>query len=977
MESTGLPHSDENRCDSSKLGAAPSVASRYAGGLSPRVERCDHRIRQEDEFRIFERADIEQSIPARFAKQVRQYPDSVAVSWDGLRLTYEELNQEANRTACEILKRIGDAEEPVAFLLDHGGWAIAAILGILKAGKGYLALDPSFPRDRTAALLHDSTARLVVTEEKHLPLVGPIGREKTMFFPCRLGSQGSMDDPAVGIVPGRMATLYYTSGSTGEPKGVVQSHRNVLHNVMEMTNSGGLCPSDRLSLITSTAYAYAPTQIFGAICNGASLHPFNIKGGGIIHLADWMRKEKISWFFVTPSAFRRFADTLPGPESFPHLRYIVIGGELVQKRDVALYRKHFPDHCVLSVRLASSETERIRALEINKQTILEGDLVPVGYGVEDKEVLLLDDEGHAVGLMEVGEIAVKSRFLSPGYWNRPDLTSRCFIPDPSGDGRVMFLTGNLGLMRPDGCLEFRGRKDLQVKVRGFRVELGEVENALLCLDNVREAAAAAFDTAQGDKQLVAYIVPRGALAPDAGELRQSLRKTLPDYMIPAHFITLEQIPITTNGKVDRMRLPPPGDARPELATPYQAPRDELEACLAVIWEEILGIHPVGLKDRFDDLGADSLHYVNLIALIAKKLGMGFSLDRFVKEPTIEHLACLLHGPQREASPRVNVRDDTNPYRLVAYRGLEHNTPWKKTIKGVLFKLLSVFGDILPYGLASGMSASFCGTRLAQQHFFNHRARIMAQMLTAIETPMSREDALREFLVCRLLRDTRMAILARLGPSGFGRWVTVKGLPHLQQALNRGCGVILLDSHYGLPHFEMVILQRLGLENVLVIGGWPTQMQLVGIKHWRQIKMREDYEPAKRFMMGPIAMQAAREFLAAGGIVRMAPDGDVGVGGSSFPFWGRERTFRHGFANLVIDTAASALPTMVTLESSGRVQVEFFEPFDPGDVIESRKARVERLVMHYIRFLEGMWALHPGNVREADLQAFLAARPAHS
>ena len=923
-------------------------------------------------FRVFERADIEQSIPARFATQVRQSRDSVAVSWNDVRLTYDELEQEANRTACEILKRLGDAEEPVPFMMDHGGWAVAAILGILKAGKGYLALDPSFPRDRTAALLRDSGARLVVTEEKHLPKVDFIGREKTMVLPCRFNAGAGAPDPGVGILPGRMATLYYTSGSTGEPKGVVQSHRNVLHNVMEMTNSGRLCPGDHLSLITSTAYAYAPTQIFGAMCNGASLHPFDVRGDGIIHLAAWMRKEEISWFFVTPTVFRRLAGTLSGQASFPHLRRIVIGGELVQKRDVALYREHFPDHCVLSVRFASSETERIRALEIDKQTSLEGDLVPIGYEVEDKEVLLLDDERHAVALGAVGEIAVKSRFLSPGYWNRPDLTSRCFIPDASGDGRVVFLTGNLGLMRSDGCLEFRGRKDLQVKVHGFRVELGEVENALLSLDDVRDAAAAAIETAQGEAQLVAYLVPRGPSAPDAGELRRSLRKTLPEYMIPAQFITLQEIPTTTNGKVDRARLPAPGHSRPELATPYLAPRDGLEADLAAMWEEILGIHPIGVNDRFDDLGADSLQYVNLIALAAERLGIGFSLERFVEDPTIEHLVCLMRPPQREASIRVNAPEDANPYRLVAYQGLDHNVRWKRVVKAVSFRLLSLFGDVFPYGLFSAALASLCGSRLAQRHLFTRQTRMMTELLTAIDTPMSSEDALRECLVRRLLCDLRMAILARLGSGGFSRWVEVKGLPFLQRALREGHGVVLLASHYGLPHFEMVILQRLGLEDVLVIGSWPTEMQLIGVRRWHQIKIKHDYEPAKRFMLGPIAMQAAREFLAAGRIVRVAPDGAEGVGGSTVPFCGRKRTFRHGFANLAVDASAPALPVMATLESSGKVRVEFFEPFDPGSATASRTDRVDGLVTQYVRFLEGMWTLHPGNIKEVDLEAYLAA-----
>jgi len=597
-------------------------------------------------FVEFKKAEIEQSIPTRFEKQVKQYPDQVAVKTKDCVLTYDQLNQRANRIAHTLLKRKQLIEEPVAFLLEYGIPQIIAILGIVKAGKIYVTLDPSFPVTRLASLLEDSGASLIVTDGENRALAQELAQNaRDLLIIDDLDPHLSTINPRLTVSPDTIVNILYTSGSTGQPKGVIHNHRATLHNIMSSTNSYGISRDDRLILLFSTSFSASLIPMFCALLNGATLFPYNLKANGFAQLANWLSQEQITFYDSVPSTFRRFVATLSETVKFPCLRLIALGGEPVYKRDVELYKKHFSDDCLLCVRLAGTETRVICSYFIDKTTPVETSTVPVGYAAEGKEIFLLDANGEEVAVNEMGEIAIKSRYLAVGYWRNAELTRTAFQPSPQGGEERIYRMGDLGRMRPDGCLEHLGRKDSQVKIRGHRVEIGEVEMALLDLQNVKEAAVAVKEDQTGQKYLAAYLVPSNATLPSSDVLRAALVKLLPDYMIPSRFVPLTSLPLTGTGKVDYRALPEPLRTRPDLQVAFLAPRTALEAQLQEIWHDILDIHRIGVHDNFFDLGGDSLAAVEVLTRIEHAFHLTLPPDVFIQAPTIERLAHILGQQQ--------------------------------------------------------------------------------------------------------------------------------------------------------------------------------------------------------------------------------------------------------------------------------------------------------------------------------------------
>ncbi|HEY3305886.1 MAG TPA: AMP-binding protein [Candidatus Binatia bacterium] len=588
-------------------------------------------------FVEFHKEEIEQSVPERFEKIVRQYPHRPAVKAVDRTLTYAELNQHANRIARAILARQESKAEPVAILLPKGVPQIAAMLGILKAGKFFVLLDPSFPWSRTAASLEDSQAGLVMISEQSAT-AGDFasGSYKVMEFDS-IDASLPNDDLPVAVSPDAMAYVVYTSGSTGEPKGVVQTHRNLLHHVMLFTNAYHLCEHDRVSLIASGT-ARAVHDTFAALLNGAWLLPFDVQQEGMTRLTNWLRQERISIWSVSSLLFRNFCEAVTEKEIFPDLRLIRLASEAAYKIDLDLYKKTFSSGCLLANGLNTAETQFLRIYLMDHSTEVTGNKVPVGYALDDKEVFLLDDAGREVSFNKIGEIAVRTRYLSPGYWRRPELTEAKFKSDPEGTDRRIYLTGDLGLMLPDGCLIHEGRKDFRVKIRGYGVELAEVENTLRSHRAVREAVVIAPQSKSGEARLIAYFTSSIQAAPRVSELRNFLKEKLPDYMIPSAFVKLESIPLTPNGKVDRKALPEPETTRPELDTAYTPPRSEIEQKLVQIWEEVLGVRPIGIHDNFFDLGGHSLLAAKLFARLDEAFGRSLPLGVLFNAPTVGLLA---------------------------------------------------------------------------------------------------------------------------------------------------------------------------------------------------------------------------------------------------------------------------------------------------------------------------------------------------
>jgi amino acid adenylation domain-containing protein len=595
------------------------------------VAKCVHPTGR---FVPFESAAIVRSISERFEQMVALHPGRIAVSTTGQVLTYDELNQRANRVARALLARRGEVNEPIALFIEDRACMIAAILGVLKAGKIYVPVDPSDPQARIAFMLEDSRAALILSDGDNIASADEPGNLE------KIRSALSGDNLGLSVAPEALACITYTSGSTGQPKGVMQNHRNVVHKVITATNAFHISVEDRLLLVYSCSFSASILPIFGALLNGATVCAFDVQKGGTAALASWLKEQQVTAYFSVSTLFRHLAESLVDGDAVSHIRLIYVSSEAVTQREVELFRQHFPPHCVFVHMLATGETGHASQYFIDKDTQIEGSVIPVGYEVPDKEILLLDEHGKTIGFNEIGEIAIRSPYLAVGYWQLPDLTQAKFLSDPEDSDQRTYLTGDLGRMLPDGCLYHVGRKDFRVKARGFTIDVSETEAALIALDVVKDAVVVARDDAEGDRRLVAYIVP-SAERPTVSLLRRALAEKLPQYMIPSAVVLLDNMPLTATGKIDRRMLPDPRIARPELDRPFVAPRTPIEVQLAQIWSEVLGLDPVGVDDNFFDLGGHSLTAARVVTRAIKHFQLELPLAALFQAPTVADMALVI------------------------------------------------------------------------------------------------------------------------------------------------------------------------------------------------------------------------------------------------------------------------------------------------------------------------------------------------
>jgi len=450
-----------------------------------------------------------------------------------------------------------------------------------------------------------------------------------------------------------------------------------MYGMWDYTDHFGFCAKDRMALLLSTSFAASVSTVFGSLLNGATLLPFDIQKG-LHSLKNWLLEEQITVLMIVPTLFRHFAMILNGDEKFPHLRLISVGGEPVLRSDVDLFKKNFSSECIFRNNLAGTEMGNLYNYLIDMSSEIIDNVVPVGYSLGEKEVRLVDEEGKEVNAGQVGEILVRSRYLSPGYWRKPELTREKFQELLDGSGKRQYRTGDLGRMSPDGCLTHLGRKDFLVKIRGYRIELGEIEGVLTQHPGVNECLLVVQESNDFDKRLIAYIVsnPKNAAATDE-ELRIFLKKRLPDYMIPFAFVRLDEFPLTPTGKIDRLKLPSLEEVL-NLEQDYVPPRDEIENRLVQIWEYLLEVSPIGVHNDFFRIGGHSLLAARMIVQVEEAFGKRLDFASLSQAATIEHLADILR------------RDEINitPTSLVPIRTRGNRPP--------LFCVHGVGGHILPF-----------------------------------------------------------------------------------------------------------------------------------------------------------------------------------------------------------------------------------------------------------------------------------------
>ncbi|MCT7957941.1 non-ribosomal peptide synthetase [Laspinema palackyanum] len=580
-------------------------------------------------------------IPQQFEAQVLAHPEAVAVTIAGESLSYGELNRRSNQVA-HYLQKLGiESEEVVGICAEQSLEAIVGMVGILKAGGAYLPLDPSYPRDRLEWMGEDAAIRVVLTPERFEQQLSAVGEVRV----CLDGdwqaiSQESPENLTASISGSRLAYVIYTSGSTGTPKGVAVSHRAVNRLVLN-TNYIQITPQDRIAQAATLAFDAATFEIWGALLNGA--HLVGISPAVILSPHDLVRElqeKQIDILFLTTALFQQVVRAIP--QGFQSLRCLLFGGETVDPRWVKKLLKQGMPQELLHVYGPTENTTfstyyRIDSLPEAAKTI------PIGKPIANTEVYLLDEQLQPVPVGISGEIYLGGDGLARGYLNRPQLTEERFIIYP-GDtsGRRLYKTGDLGRYKPDGNLEFLGRIDHQVKIRGYRIELGEIEAMLCQHPGVAAAVAIAQEEIPGDKQLVAYVVPRVTPGESSGlnigELRRFMSEKLPRYMLPAAYALLEVLPLTQNGKINRQILPEIETTFEELPENYVAPRTSVEELLVDIWRQVLGKPQVGVYDNFFELGGHSLLATQLISRIRDGLKIELPVSQLFEAPTVASLA---------------------------------------------------------------------------------------------------------------------------------------------------------------------------------------------------------------------------------------------------------------------------------------------------------------------------------------------------
>ena len=584
-------------------------------------------------------------IAERFEYQVAAAPDRVAIVSPGQHLTYAELNTRANRLACALMAN-GRPGEPAVLLVDHGPRMIIALMGAVKAGRPYVAIDPSFPAARLTYTMEDAKASALVIEDATAALVPEtVAADVCTVNLDTVTAVGDVDNPGIRVDPEALLLVSYTSGSTGPPKGVMRAHGQILRGLATEATLFRREPGDRQSLLYFCHFSASIRDVFGTLLSGATLYPFNMRESAVHELAAWLRTERITHLHVPVTVCRGLADEVGDQEAvFPDLRVGELASGRLLTKDLHRYRRLVTPACVFFHGLSTSEAGAVTRFRIDATTTVDAEVVPCGPPVGDVELFLIDEAGRPVRAGEIGEIVVRSRRLSPGYLGKPEATARVFKPDPAGGGWRRYHTGDLGRLRPDGMLELHGRKDFQVKVRGFRVGLGEIEKVLEGLETITDAVVVTRFDGEGaradEARLVAYVVVTPASEFDLGAVRRELATELAHYMIPSEFVVLDRLPLTPNGKPDRAALPKPDSTYRRVATHSGPPRTARETIVAQIWAEVLGVKPeaVGVDDEFLGLGGDSLLAGRIVSRVIAHCGATVPTRELLATATVAQMA---------------------------------------------------------------------------------------------------------------------------------------------------------------------------------------------------------------------------------------------------------------------------------------------------------------------------------------------------
>ena len=619
-------------------------------------------------YRPFAAAEVEQSVGERFVAQCRREGERTAVATPERRWSYAQVEERARRLAGELLAALAargvGGPQRVALLVDPGGGQASAVMGTLLSGQAYVPLDPHWPEGWLAAVMQDTEPAAVVADSSHAALARRLAGGAAVLDLDAPADTATGTPPLPRVLPDDLAYIRYTSGSTGQPKGVMQSHRGLLAQIRAYTNALHIDARDTLSALSSYTHDGGLMDLYGALLNGATLAAVPLRERMPAQARAELARLGVTILHATPSAFRHLLGGLADDSQLAAVRLVVFGGEEPRPEDLALYQQHFPPECLLVNGLGATECSQGLQAFLGHDAPLDRQRLPVGLPIEGVQAVLLDGDGAETDVL--GELAWDSDHVALGYWRQPERTAEVFSPGPAGAGRVRrYRTGDLARRLPDGRFEWLGRRDGQVKIRGHRVETGGVAAALRALPGIEQAAVVARPGPDGELRLVGYVVPRRspapgrapgpAPAPDTTAWSSALRERLPEPMRPAALVLLDALPVTAGGKLDARALPAPDWSGP--GREHAAPTTDTEAALARIYADVLHLSSVGADGQFFELGGHSLLATQVVSRVRDALGVELPLRELFERPSVRALAARvdeLHRPgttgERPAEP---------------------------------------------------------------------------------------------------------------------------------------------------------------------------------------------------------------------------------------------------------------------------------------------------------------------------------------
>lgn len=587
------------------------------------------------------------NVVTRLYEQANKTPDNIALVSNDDVITYGEFNKKTNQIARMLWENDAKHESVVGIIMEHSFEMMLALIGILKSGSAYLPIDPSYPTDRINYMIKDCGVEVLLVQKKFEGLVGENGEKpvKTIVLDSTETLQYDDNDLSVEIDGHDLAYVIYTSGSTGKPKGVMVEHRSIYNIIKFSHEQYPTYKNDTILLKGAYCFDGTALELYSWFFEGARLailEPGAEKDP--MKILEAIKKYNVTYLFLPTSMLNTFLDAIEEQDlhALKNLKYTMVGGAALSAATVNKFHKLTNKTLLVNQYGPSEATVYATHYDFNGNNVQSE--VPIGTPVANMGVYILDKSQNLVPINVAGELCLSGIGLARGYVNNPELTAEKFVDNPFVSGERMYKTGDIAKWRPDGTIEYLGRKDRQVKIRGFRVEPGEIEVRILQQNSVKEAAVKVLEDANGMKYLCAYLSTEEQIP--LKDLRAYLSSELPEYMIPSHFVFVETMPKTINGKIDLEKLPEPSDKISNTTDTMEAlisPENEIEKKLVEIWQDVLGHENIGVQESFFEIGGHSLNAIMMMMRLRKEYSINVSLDDIYNNPSIRRLACYIES----------------------------------------------------------------------------------------------------------------------------------------------------------------------------------------------------------------------------------------------------------------------------------------------------------------------------------------------